>query len=108
MKKLNQRAFEEYVENEGKTCMVIFSRKSCHICQEVHSILRELEEDYKKQLVFYEVDVEEETSLFEKLGMKGVPQVLLFDNGRIKEKLTGRHEDEEYIDIIENNISLNF
>ena len=32
MKKLNSRAFEEYIENDGETCLVIFSRKSCHVC----------------------------------------------------------------------------
>ena len=31
MKKLNSAAFHEYVENDGETCLVIFSRKSCHV-----------------------------------------------------------------------------
>ena len=81
MKKLNSRAFEEYIENDGETCLVIFSRKSCHVCQGVHAVLEDLEGDYKGKMPFYEVDVEEEAALFEKMMMKGVPQVIIFDNG---------------------------
>ena len=79
MKKLNSRAFEEYIENDGETCLVIFSRKSCHVCQGVHAVLEDLEGDYKGKMPFYEVDVEEEAALFEKMMMKGVPQVVIFD-----------------------------
>ena len=98
MKKLNSVAFEEYVENDGETCLVIFSRKTCHVCQAVHAILDDLEQDYKGKMPFYEVDVEEEQGLFEKMMMKGVPQVVIFDNGEPVEKLAGSHEEDDYID----------
>ena len=101
MKKLNSRAFEEYIENDGETCLVIFSRKSCHVCQGVHAVLEDLEGDYKGKMPFYEVDVEEEAALFEKMMMKGVPQVVIFDNGDPVEKLAGNHEVDDYIDAIE-------
>ena len=101
MKKLNTTAFREYVENDGETCLVVFSRKSCHECQGIHGILDDLEADYKGKLPFYEIDVEEEQQLFEKMMMKGVPQVCIFDNGELKEKLAGNHEEDEYADMIE-------
>ena len=101
MKKLNSVAFEEYVENDGETCLVIFSRKSCHVCQGVHAVLEDLEGDYKGKMPFYEVDVEEEPALFEKMMMKGVPQVVIFDNGDPVEKLAVNHEEDDYIDAIE-------
>ena len=101
MKKLNSVAFEEYVENDGETCLVIFSRKSCHVCQGVHAVLEDLEGDYKGKMPFYEVDVEEEPALFETMMMKGVPQVVIFDNGDPVEKLAGNREEDDYIDAIE-------
>ena len=101
MKKLNSVAFEEYVVNDGETCLVIFSRKSCHVCQGVHAVLEDLEQDYKGKMPFYEVDVEEESALFEKMMMKGVPQVVIFDNGEQVEKLAGNHEEDDYIVALE-------
>ena len=46
MQDLNANSFEEIIYDEGKPCLVIFSRKSCHVCQEVHPILDEIEEEY--------------------------------------------------------------
>lgn len=46
-----------------------------------HAVLEDLEGDYKGKMPFYEVDVEEEAALFEKMMMKGVPQVVIFVNG---------------------------
>ena len=45
--------------------------------------------------------MEEEQGLFEKMMMKGVPQVVIFDNGEPVEKLAGSHEEDDYIDAIE-------
>ena len=46
MQDLNANSFEEIIYDEGQPCLVIFSRKSCHVCQEVHPILDEIEEEY--------------------------------------------------------------
>ena len=35
MQDLNANSFEEIIYDEGQPCLVIFSRKSCHVCQEV-------------------------------------------------------------------------
>ena len=43
------------------------------IAMGVHAVLEDLEQDYKGKMPFYEVDVEEESALFEKMMMKGVP-----------------------------------
>lgn len=52
------------------------------VCQEVHPILDEIEEEYKdKDFGFYHVDVEDEKDLFNRFSLKGVPQVLFFNDG---------------------------
>ena len=102
MEKLDHRAFEELVEEEEQTCLVLFSRKSCHVCQAVHPILEGLEEEYAdSDFAFYQVDVEEEPGLFQRMGGKGVPQVLYFAHGEIEARLAGEHEEDEYADQIE-------
>lgn len=101
METLNSRAFEEIVENEGKACLVIFSRKTCSVCQEVHTILEDIMQDYKDSgFGFYNVDVEEEEELFRRFHLKGVPQVMLFDGGNLKTCLSGLQDEDAYIDEI--------
>lgn len=101
MEKLNHAAFEELVLDEEQPCLVLFSRKDCHVCQAVHPVLEDLEPDYEADISFYHVDVEEEPGLFQKYGGKGVPQVLSFQDGEVVQRLAGQHDEDEYIEQIE-------
>lgn len=97
MEDLNANSFEEVIYDEGKPCLVLFSRKSCHVCQEVHPMLEEIEEEYNgKDFGFYHVDVEEEKDLFNRFSLKGVPQVLFFNDGEFLGKLAGKKEEDVY------------
>lgn len=99
---LNANSFEEIIYDDGKPCLVLFSRKSCHVCQEVHPMLEEIEEEYAgKDFGFYHVDVEDEKDLFNRFSLKGVPQVLFFNEGEFLGKFAGKKEEEVYTDKIE-------
>lgn len=100
MESLNRVAFQEIVEGDGEPCLVIFSRKSCHVCQAVHGKLDNLEKEYT-DVPFYEVDVEAEPELQNKFSLKGVPHVLFFRDGEVLDRLTGNHDEDEYADKIE-------
>lgn len=100
MDKLDQRAFEELVEEEEQSCLVLFSRKSCHVCQAIHPILEGLEAEFP-DFPFYQVDVEEQPALFQHVGGKGVPQVLYFAHGETSARLVGEHTEDEYAELIE-------
>lgn len=100
MEKLNGVAFEEIVEDDGDTCLVLFSRKTCTVCQSVHAKLDNLEADYP-DFPFYTIDVEEETSLLPKFRLKGVPQTLFFANGEVKGRITGDASEDDFADQIE-------
>jgi thioredoxin 1 len=100
METLSQAEFEEYVMEEETPSIVLFSRKSCHVCQAVHPMLEDLEGDYPG-VKFYHVDVEDEPGLFQKYGGKGVPQVISFRGGEPVKRLAGQQEEDSYIDQIE-------
>lgn len=100
MQKLNSDTFDEIVYDDGESCLVMFTRKTCHVCQAVHPKLEELEEDYKGKFGFYEVDVEEQRNLFQRFSLKGVPQILFFNDGEVMGKKAGDHDIEEFEDKI--------
>ena len=103
MKKLDSAAFEEVVYDDAEPCLVMFSRPTCHVCQEVHPKIEELAADsqYEGKFSFYEVDVLEEPSMVSRFSLKGVPQVLFFNDGEFLGKLAGDHPIEEYEEKIE-------
>ena len=102
MQELNGATFEEIIYDEGQPALVIFSRKSCHVCQEVHPIIDEIEKQYEgKDFGFYHVDVEDEKDLFNRFSLKGVPQVLFFNEGEFLGKYAGKKDEEVYTDKID-------
>ena len=71
MEQLNEVEFQERVYDDGEPCLVLFSRKDCHVCQEVHPVLEGLAEEYAGQdFGFYNIDVDEQRDLFQKMALK--------------------------------------
>lgn len=100
LNQLNDTRFEEVIYDNGEPCLVIFSRKTCHVCKEVVPMLEELQPKYEGRFGFYYVDVEEDKDLFQRFSLKGVPQILFFNEGEFKGKMAGQVEDEQVIDKI--------
>ncbi|SHN53212.1 thioredoxin family protein [Desulfitobacterium chlororespirans] len=98
---LDDTGFEEVIYDKGEPCLVIFSRKSCHVCKEVVPLLEELQPEYAGRFGFYYVDVEEEKGLFQRFSLKGVPQILFFHEGEFKGKMAGQVEAEQVEEKIE-------
>ena len=83
MEKLNHAAFEELVLEEERPCLVLFSRRDCHVCQAVHPILEDLEPDYEADLSFYQIDAGGRARPVPEVRRQGVPQVLSFQSGEV-------------------------
>ncbi|SHH26475.1 thioredoxin family protein [Desulfosporosinus lacus] len=94
LQQLNSTRFEEIIYDNCEPCLVIFSKKECHVCKEVVPMLEELKPQYDGKFGFYYVDVEEDKELFQRFSLKGVPQILFFNNGEYQGKLAGKVEEE--------------
>ena len=102
METLNAVEFQEKVYDEGETCLVLFSRRDCHVCQEVHPMLEDIASDYGDEgFGFYHVDVDDQKDLFQRMALKGVPQVLFFRDGEMVGRLSGKQDEEAYIEKID-------
>ncbi|AGA70112.1 thioredoxin domain-containing protein [Desulfitobacterium dichloroeliminans LMG P-21439] len=94
LNQLNSTSFDEMIYNKGQACLVIFSRKTCHVCQKVVPVLEELQQKYEGKFAFSYVDSEENTALFQRFSLKGVPQILYFSEGEYRGKQTGLVDEE--------------
>lgn len=92
---LDSNSFDEVIYDNAEAGLVVFSRKSCAVCQEVLPILEEIQSKYSDKYSFYYVDVEKQKNLFKRFSLKGVPQILFFNDGEYKGKLAGNVAEEE-------------
>lgn len=95
LKSLDAKAFDEIIYDNAESCLVVFSRKNCHVCAAVVPMVEEISEKYKDKLWFYRVDVEEQRALFNRFSFRGVPQLVFFKDGEYHCKLAGNVEEEE-------------
>ncbi|CCO08130.1 thioredoxin family protein [Desulforamulus hydrothermalis] len=95
LQQLNANDFEEIIYDNGEPCLVVFSRKNCHVCKEVVPMLEELSAKYEGKFGFYSVDVEEEKNLIQRFSLRGVPQIIFFNDGQLQGKLSGSVEEED-------------
>ena len=101
LEQLNANKFEEIIYDNLESCLVIFSRKDCHVCKDVVPVLEELQLQYRDRFGFYYVDVEEDKNLFQRFSLKGVPQILFFKEGEYQAKLAGAVDEDKVMDKIE-------
>jgi thioredoxin 1 len=95
LRQLQANSFEDIIYGNGEPCLVIFSRKSCHVCKQVVPVLEELQPKYEGKFGFYYVDVEEDANLQQRFALKGIPQILYFSGGDFRGKQVGNVEDEQ-------------
>lgn len=104
MKEIDTEEFEEIVYDEEETAAIFFHRQGCHVCEELEELLESIEDDYVDKMVFSSVDVEAQKELFSRFGLKGVPQVILFQAGSPVKIISGLKEqsfyEEEIADLI--------
>ncbi len=100
LEQLKPDSFDEIIYDSGEACLVVFSRKSCHVCKEVVPMLEELQPKYEGKFGFYYVDVEEDKGLYQRFSLKGVPQILFFNEGEYQGKMAGKVEEEAVEDKI--------
>lgn len=96
MEALTQETFQQKILEEKQTCLVLFVKEGCPICQELHPLIEEIEQGYTGQpFGFYYVDAIAEDALYKSMKLQGTPTVLFYYNGKQCHKFTGLREYEE-------------
>lgn len=96
MEALTLQTFEQHVFDEKETCLVLYIKEGCPICQELHPLIEEIEQGYAgKPFQFYYVDAIAEAELYKSMQLQGTPTVQFYRNGELCNKFTGLREYEE-------------
>ena len=97
--------FDELTFESIKPVVVFFSAKRCNVCNALLPIVEELALNYGEKLKTYCVDVDVNDSLVKRFRLNGIPTLLIFKEGEIKERITGFQPKillEERIEILLN------
>jgi len=85
---LNQNNFDEII-NADKPVLVDFWAEWCGPCRMVGPIVEELAADYQDRAVVGKVNVDNNSEISMKYGIRNIPTLLIFKNGEVVDKQVG-------------------
>jgi thioredoxin 1 len=86
---LTDQNFEELVINSDKPVLVDFWAAWCGPCRMVGPIVEELSKDYDGKAVVGKVDVDANSEVAQKYGIRNIPTLLFFKGGEVVDKQVG-------------------
>lgn len=99
MKELNKDNFTEKVLKSKGKVLVDFNADWCGPCKMLKPILENLSKDYK----IYSVNVDKNSELASSYDVMSIPCLLVFEDGKIKNRSIGMTSKENIIKLLEEN-----
>jgi len=86
---LNDGDFDDKVLNSDKPVLVDFFANWCGPCKMIAPYLDDLAEEFKGKVNIAKLDVDQNGQSAMKYGVRGIPTMILFENGEQKEVIVG-------------------
>ena len=81
--------FEELVLNSDKPVLVDFWAEWCGPCRMVGPVVEQLADEYEGKAVIGKVDVDSNSAITSKYGIRNIPTILFFKGGEQVDKHVG-------------------
>lgn len=86
---LNEKNFEEEVLKNDKPVLVDFWAAWCGPCRSMAPIIEEIAREFGDQIKVCKLNVDENQSLTARYGIKGIPTLLFFKEGKVVDQEVG-------------------
>ncbi|MFZ5645886.1 MAG: thioredoxin family protein [Bacillota bacterium] len=80
--------------------MVFFGAERCQVCKELLPTVEEIASEYTGKMNFYWVDVDRYKALSTRFRLRGIPQLLIFSMGEVKERIGGLNTKEDLVEVV--------
>jgi thioredoxin 1 len=96
--------FEQEVLSSGQPVLVDFWAAWCAPCRMLAPTVEAIADDYKGKAVVGKLNVDEHNVVSAKLGIKGIPTLILFKGGQEQERLVGATSRENIARMIDKHL----
>ena len=86
---INDSNFEEFVVNSDKPVMVDFWAVWCAPCRAIAPYVEQIATEYEGKALVGKVDIEQNPEIANKYGIRNIPTILFFKDGKLINKQVG-------------------
>ncbi len=105
LKYITEADFQNEVLNEEKPVLVDFTAGWCQPCKMVDPIVKKLAEEWEGKVKVVKLDADQNPNIMMKYGVLGIPTLMLFRGGQVKERVTGYQPKEKLVNKLNPHLS---
>jgi len=106
VKNVNDNSFEQDVLQSDQPVLVDFWAAWCGPCRMIAPTVEAIAEKYNGTARVVKVDVDENPSISQRYGIKGIPTLILFKGGKEEERIVGATSKEALARMIDKHTSM--
>ncbi len=96
--------FEASVLKNGKPVIVDFWAEWCQPCKMLAPTVEEIANEYEDKIMVSKLNVDDNPATATKFGIRGIPTLLFFKDGKVVQQIVGVKTKAEIKKIIEDNL----
>ena len=96
--KISDETFEEDVINKNNPVLVDFWAEWCGPCKQIAPILEEISTELSEKVTIAKLDVDENPETPSRYQIRGIPTMILFNNGSIVDTKVGASSKKDLTD----------
>lgn len=96
--------FEQDVLKSSEPVLVDFWAEWCGPCRALAPKLEEIATEFKGKMKVVKVNIDENPNSPAKYGVRGIPTLILFKNGKNVDQIVGNHPKENIVEVIQKHV----
>ena len=92
--------FDDKVINSSVPVLIDFWAEWCGPCKQLMPTIDKIAQDFNGKVLVGKVNVDQHAPLAAQYGVRGIPNLLIFDSGKVQEQLVGNVPEAQITDIL--------